>query len=96
LQVDEIKNLAGVDFLTIAPSLLEKLKTSTDPVPAKLNAQAAAAAAEKIPRVTYIENEPEFRWALLQEPMAFDKLHEGIRKFAEDGDTLRQQLAQRL
>jgi len=36
-----------------------------------------------------VDNEPEFRWALLQDSMAFDKLHEGIKKFAEDADTLR-------
>jgi transaldolase len=32
-QIGEIKALAGVDFLTISPSLLEELKKSTDPVP---------------------------------------------------------------
>jgi transaldolase len=40
LQVGEIKALAGVDFLTIAPALLEELKNSTDPVPKKLDARA--------------------------------------------------------
>ena len=37
-QVGEIKALAGVDFLTIAPALLEELKNSTEPVPKKLDA----------------------------------------------------------
>ena len=36
--IGEIKALAGVDFLTISPSLLEQLKNSTDPVPKKLDA----------------------------------------------------------
>jgi len=93
--VGEIKSLAGVDFLTIAPSLLEELKKSSDPVPQKLNSQAAAQA-EPIPKVSFIDNEPEFRWALLQEQMAFDKLHEGIKKFAEDGETLKNQLKEKL
>jgi hypothetical protein len=48
-----------------------------------------AAQADPIPKVSYIDNEPEFRWALLQDQMAFDKLHEGIKKFAEDGETLK-------
>ena len=48
-----------------------------------------AAQADPIPKVSYIDNEPEFRWVLLQEQMAFDKLHEGIKKFAEDGETLK-------
>jgi transaldolase len=39
-QIGEIKALAGVDFLTISPSLLEELKKSTDPVPKKLDAHA--------------------------------------------------------
>jgi transaldolase len=40
LQVGEIKALAGVDFLTIAPALLEDLKNSTEPVPKKLDSRA--------------------------------------------------------
>jgi transaldolase len=95
LKTGEIKSLAGVDFLTIAPALLEQLKNSTEPVPKKLDAHAAAAA-DPIPKVSFIDNEPEFRWALLQESMAFDKLHEGIKKFAEDGETLKGVLREKL
>ena len=43
-----------------------------------------------------INDEPEFRWALLQDQMAFDKLHEGIKKFAEDGETLKKLLRERI
>lgn len=39
--------------------------------------------------MTYVDDEPEFRWQLLKDQMAFEKLHEGIRKFAEDGETLK-------
>ena len=56
----------------------------------------AAATADPIPKVSFIDNEPEFRWALLQESMAFDKLHEGIKKFAEDGETLKGVLREKL
>lgn len=38
-QVGEIKALAGVDYLTISPNLLEELKKSTDLVPKKLDAK---------------------------------------------------------
>jgi len=93
--IGEIKALAGVDFLTIAPALLEQLRNSTDPVPRKLSAQAAAQA-EPIQKVSYINNEPEFRWKLLEDQMAFDKLHEGIKKFAEDGNTLKGVLLKKL
>lgn len=37
LQVGEIKALAGIDFLTISPKLLEELKDATEPVPKKLD-----------------------------------------------------------
>jgi len=93
--VGEIKALAGVDFLTISPALLEELRKSANPVPTRLSAQAAAQA-DPIPKVSYVNNEPEFRWALLQDQMAFDKLHEGIKKFAEDGDTLKGVLREKL
>jgi transaldolase len=93
--VGEIKALAGVDFLTISPALLEELKKSTDQVPKKLDANAAAKDAP-IPKVSFIDNEPEFRWALLEDQMAFDKLHEGIKKFAEDGETLKKVLREKL
>jgi len=93
--VGEIKALSGVDYLTISPALLQELKNSTDPVPKKLDAEAARSAAP-IPKVTYIHNEAEFRWALLEDQMAFEKLHEGIRKFAEDGQTLKDLLKKKL
>jgi len=91
----EIKALAGVDFLTISPALLKELQNSTDPVPRKLEASTAAHA-EPLPKVSYISNEPDFRWDLLQDQMAFDKLHEGIKKFAEDGETLKKVLRSKL
>ena len=84
-----------MDFLTIAPALLEQLRNSTDPVPRRLNPHAAAQA-DPIGKVSYIDNEPEFRWELLQDQMAFDKLHEGIKKFAEDGNTLKEVLQKKL
>ncbi|XP_006456237.1 hypothetical protein AGABI2DRAFT_195442 [Agaricus bisporus var. bisporus H97] len=91
--VGEIKALAGVDFLTISPALLEELKNSTAPVPKKLDSTAKQVS---IPKVSFVNNEAEFRWALLQEQMAFDKLHEGIKKFAEDGETLKEVLRKKL
>ncbi|KAF8979225.1 hypothetical protein BDQ17DRAFT_1264959, partial [Cyathus striatus] len=82
-------------FLTISPSLLEELKKSTDPVPKKLDSHLAAKD-EPIAKVSYIDNEPEFRWTLLQDSMAWDKLHEGIKKFAEDGETLKKLLREKI
>ncbi|CCM03463.1 uncharacterized protein FIBRA_05596 [Fibroporia radiculosa] len=91
----EIKSLAGVDFLTISPALLEELKNDTSLVPKKLDSQKAAAS-QTFSKVSYVDNEAEFRWELLEDQMAFDKLHEGIKKFAEDGATLKELLRKKL
>ena len=48
-----------------------------------------AASEEPLAKVTYVDNEAEFRWALCDDEMATDKLNEGIRKFAQDGETLK-------
>jgi transaldolase len=80
----------------VSTSLLEQLKNDTSPVPKKLDAHAAAASGEKQQKVSYVDNEPEFRWELLQDTMAFDQLHQGIKKFAEDGQKLKEILRKAL
>lgn len=82
----EIKALAGVDYLTIAPKLLEELITSDAPVPKKLDASEAAA--QSFEKVSYLDDEAKFRFLLNEDAMATEKLSEGIRKFAEDAVTL--------
>lgn len=85
---DEIMELAGCDYLTIAPALLEKLQNSDAKVTQKVSVEQAKKS-EKIEKVSFIDSEPQFRWELLQDQMAFDKLHEGIYKFAADAETLK-------
>ncbi len=78
--VGEILELAGCDLLTISPDLLEKLQNSNESVARKLSPEEAKASdIEKID-VT----EKVFRWLLNEDPMATDKLSDGIRKFAAD------------
>lgn len=60
------------------------------------NLAHTAAKADPIPKVTFVDNEPEFRWTLLADQMAFDKLHEGIVKFAADAVTLKDSLKKQL
>ena len=93
--VGEIKSLAGVDYLTIAPKLLEELKNSSEEVPKKL-ASETAKKDEPIAKVSFVDNEAEFRWALLDDQMAFEKLHEGIRQFGKDGQALKDLLRAKL
>ncbi|KAK0527776.1 sedoheptulose-7-phosphate:D-glyceraldehyde-3- phosphate transaldolase [Tilletia horrida] len=93
--VGEIKELAGCDFLTIAPKLLEELKNSSDKLERKLSEEEAKSA-EQQPKVSYVDNEPEFRWELSQDAMATTKLTEGIRNFAKDAETLKDILEKKL
>jgi len=85
--VGEITELAGCDYLTISPNLLEDLYNSTDKVEQKLNAEDAKTL--DIPKKTYLHDEPTFRFDFNEEQMAVEKLREGISKFAADAVTLK-------
>lgn len=91
---DEIKALAGCDFLTIAPKLLEELITSDAAVPQVLTAKDAANIKEE--KVSYVDDEALFRFLLNDDAMATEKLAEGIRKFAEDAVTLTKVLEEKV
>jgi transaldolase len=83
---EEILELAGCDFLTIAPSLLAELSSSEGEVPRKLDADRARSM--DIPKVAL--DERAFRWELNEDAMATEKLAEGIRLFAADTRKLEQ------
>jgi len=83
----EITELAGCDYLTISPNLLEELMNSTAEVPKKLDASAAANV--NLEKKAYIQDEPLFRFDFNEEQMAVEKLREGISKFAADAVTLK-------
>lgn len=85
--VGEITELAGCDYLTIAPSLLEQLYNSEEPVPQKLKASDAQAL--DIEKKSYINDESKFRFDFNEDTMAVHKLSEGISKFAADAVTLK-------
>lgn len=80
--VGEILELCGVDRLTIAPKFLEALKQESGDTEAKLTV-AEAKASKEDPEVVRL-TEPVFRFKMAQNPMATEKLAEGIRKFAAD------------
>jgi transaldolase len=85
---DEILELAGCDLLTIAPSLLEELSQSDAPVTRKLDPQKSKGMdLQKIDL-----DEKTFRFLLNENPMATEKLSEGIRVFAKDARTLEKAL----
>jgi transaldolase len=76
LQVGEIKALAGIDFLTISPKLLEELKNSTDPVPKRLEAESAKKVTME--KVSFVDDEAKFQAELKADKMANDKVSSGI------------------
>lgn len=76
----EITELTGCDRLTISPGLLDQLAASTDPIIKKLD--AADSATKDIDKINV--DEKTFRWMMNEDPMATEKLAEGIRNFAKD------------
>ena len=87
--IGEITELAGCDRLTIAPPLLAELQASDAALPRKLEDKGASK--EKPAPLT----EAEFLWQHNSDPMAVEKLAEGIRKFAADQEKLEAMLASR-
>ena len=85
--IGEITELAGCDRLTIAPPLLAELQASDATLPRKLEAKGSTT--EKPAPLT----EAEFYWQHNSDPMAVEKLAEGIRKFAADQEKLEAMLA---
>ncbi|EHR6472182.1 transaldolase [Vibrio parahaemolyticus] len=76
--IGEILELAGCDRLTIAPALLAELEAAEGEVVEKL-VDSKGAAERPAPM-----NHAEFLWEHNQDPMAVEKLAEGIRNFAVD------------
>lgn len=90
----EIIELAGCDYLTISPNLLEDLYTSTKLVSKRLDYTATTSL--DIPKRSYINDEALFRFDLNEDPMAVEKLRESISKFAADADTLKELLKHKI
>lgn len=89
----EIKALAGCDYLTVAPKLLEELMNLNEKVPKVLDVETAKSSEEE--KVSYINNEAQFRFLFNEDAMATEKLSQGIRGFAKDAETLLAQLETR-
>ncbi|MFC3396733.1 transaldolase [Brenneria rubrifaciens] len=88
--VGEILELAGCDRLTISPSLLKELSESEGEVVRKLSYSGNVKAHPT--KMT----EAQFYWQHNQDPMAVDKLAEGIRKFAVDQEKLEKMIIELL
>ena len=87
--VGQIIGLAGCDLLTISPDLLKQLQEMNEPVSAALNSENAQAQTIELLNQT----EASFRLMLNNDPMANEKLAEGIRNFTKDLVKLEKQIA---
>jgi transaldolase len=88
----EIKELAGCDLLTIAPKLLEELATTEGTLTRKLD----PANAQKLTIEKLAIDKATFDKMHAADPMATDKLKEGIEGFSKAIEDLEQLLTKRL
>jgi transaldolase len=86
----EIEALAGCDRLTISPALLEELAADQGELPRQLQAKGASSEVAR-----HSPSEAGFRYALNDDPMATEKLAEGICNFVADQVKLEQLISSR-
>src|SRR5579875_1553090 len=85
-KVDQILRLAGCDLLTISPDLLDKLRATEGEVTPHLTVEKAKSS----PGERLHLDEKTCRWMHNEDPMAVEKLSEGIRRFYADARKLEQ------
>ncbi|MGD8112797.1 transaldolase [Vibrio sp. TRT 17S01] len=88
---DEVLALTGCDRLTIGPAILDELAAQQGEVDPTL-----FAARDEVKSAPQVMTEAEFRWEMNQDPMATEKLSEGIRNFAVDQGKLEAMIEARL
>ena len=88
--LDEIKELAGCDLLTIAPKFLEELKKEKGELVRKLDLSTPINDS-----IDYEFEEKDFRLSMLEDQMASEKLSEGITGFSKAIEELEELLIKR-
>jgi transaldolase len=83
-KADQVERLAGCDLLTISPELLAELAQRPGEIPRRLSVESAKAAA--LDRIHL--DEKTYRFMHNEDPMAVDKLSDGIRRFYADARKL--------
>ncbi len=89
--IDEIIELAGCDLLTISPALMDQLRNTEAELQRRLDPHRPQATEPRI----HVDRET-FDTMMSADPMASEKLDEGIRGFSKAIETLEAQLAHRL
>ncbi|KAG0367542.1 Transaldolase [Gamsiella multidivaricata] len=73
----------------------KSMQKSNKKIDRKLSTEIAkASTTEQQPKVSF--DEPSFRWVLNEDPMAVEKLAEGIRKFTADAIKIKKHLSDKL
>lgn len=93
--VGEITELAGCDLLTIAPKFLEELQATPGSLVRKLD-PAQAMASARVPLLPHPLDQAAFSDRHNADPMASEKLGEGIATFSKDIQTLESLLVQKM
>lgn len=93
--IDQIKSLNGCDKLTISPALLKKLDEDDVELKVKLSEDMFKTEDKKVEKDEMIE-EKQLRWELACDPMANEKLAEGIRLFDADMKKLKADICRRI
>ncbi len=88
--VDEIKELAGCDLLTIAPKFLDELSRQEGELIKKLDENIHLESS-----IDYKFDERDFRLSMLEDQMASEKLSEGITGFSKAIEELEELLLKR-
>lgn len=83
-KAEQVMRLCGSDLLTISPDILATLAGQEGTLPRRLDPVAAKSA--DVPKVHL--DEKAYRFMHNEDPMAVDKLSDGIRKFYADGRKL--------
>ena len=89
--VDEIKELAGCDLLTIAPKFLDELSREEGELIKILEEHT-----QSMTSIDYKFDEKDFRLSMLEDQMASEKLSEGITGFSKAIEELEELLSKRL
>lgn len=81
---EQVQRLCGCDLLTISPEILADLSGKEGDLPRRLSPEAAKKT--DAPRIHL--DEKAYRWLHNEDPMAVDKLSDGIRRFNADARKL--------
>jgi transaldolase len=79
-KTEQVMHLAGCDLLTISPEILSDLGSREGELPRRLSVESAKASDEQPLHL----DEKTYRFLHNEDPMAVEKLSEGIRKFNAD------------